>query len=168
MEDIFDHPILCKNCEIKMQPVLVSKNGFNLRTLKCPECGEMIVHPADKQEYEEFMRLKKKEFAVKMRMVGNSYSISIPREIVDFMKEQEKILNDMVKLSFQDINKLSLLFNSDEEDECSQSRVVKSKEYKIIKNNKPILHVRQFADSANPKNNKMQIIKDNEIEEEEI
>jgi hypothetical protein len=172
MQDIFDNPILCKNCEVKMKPELISKNGFNLRTMKCHKCGEIIVHPVDIQEYNEFMKLKNKEFAVKMRMVGNSYAISIPREIVDFIKEQEKMINDMVKLSFQDMNKLSLMFGCG--DECRQeiknhnqmqSRVVKAREYKIIKNNKPVLHVKQFADSANPKNNKMQIIKNEEEEE---
>lgn len=149
-----------------MKPQLISKNGFNIRTLKCPKCGEMLVHPVDKQEYEGFMKLKNKEFAVKMRMVGNSYAISIPREIVDFIKEQEKMINDMVRLSFQDMNKLSLMFNS-EEDAETQSHVVKAREYKIVRNNKPILHVKQFADSANPKNNKMQIIKNEEEFKEE-
>jgi len=171
MADIFDNPILCKNCEIKMKPGLVSKNGFNLRVLKCPKCQEIIAHPVDRQEYEEFMRLKKKEFAVKMRMVGNSYAISIPREIVDFMKEQEKMLNDMVRLSFQDMNKLSLMFGC-QDDACSEqdsnvkSRFLKAREYKLMKNNKPVLHIRQVSDSANPKNNKTQIIKNAEDKEE--
>ena len=43
----------------------------------------------DKKEYEGFVRLKQKEYNVKMRMVGNSYAVSIPREIVDFMQEQD-------------------------------------------------------------------------------
>ena len=164
MQDIFDNPILCKNCEVKMKPELVSKNGFNIRTMKCPKCGEFILHPVDMQEYNEFMKLKNKEFEVKMRMVGNSYAISIPREIVDFIKEQEQMINDMVRLSFQDINKLSLMFGQNSQ---GQSRVVKAREYKVVKNNKPILHVKQFADSANPKNHKTQIIKDEEFGEDE-
>lgn len=172
MTDIFDNTILCKNCEIKMKPELVSKNGFNLRTLRCPKCQEIIAHPVDKQEYEEFVRLKKKEFAVKMRMVGNSYAISIPREIVNFMKEQEKMINDMVRLSFQDINKVSLMFGhqdsgcSEQENPNIKSRVIKAREYKLIKNNKPLLHIRQVSDSNNHKNNKTQIIKNIKEEEE--
>lgn len=168
MTDIFDNPILCKHCEKKMQQKLISKNGFNLRVLECPECGDLIVHPVDRQEYENFMRLKKKEFAVKMRMVGNSYAISIPREIVDFMREQEKMLNDMVKLSFQNANSLNLNFdcqNGDcDEAEQPKSRVIRAREVRVVKNNKPVLHVKEFKDSANPKNNKTQILRkeDNE------
>ena len=162
MADIFDNPILCKNCEVKMKPELISKNGFNLRTLKCPKCHEIIVHPVDKQEYEEFMRLKNKEIAVKMRMVGNSSAISIPREIADFMKEQERMINDIVKLSFQDAQNLSLMFGHCENNESmpeAKSRVIKAREYKVVKNNRPVIHVRQVSDSANPKNNRTQIIK---------
>ncbi|MEM4230726.1 MAG: hypothetical protein QXF25_02525 [Candidatus Pacearchaeota archaeon] len=149
-----------------MKPKLIYKNGFNLRALECPKCQETIIHPLDKKEYEEFMRLKNKEFAVKMRMVGNSYAISIPKEIVDFMKEQEKMINNIVKLSFQDMNRLNLIFGGFENNENIpvKSRVIKAREYKVIKNNKPIFHIKQVSDSMNPKNNKTKIIKkfDNE------
>ncbi len=162
--DIFDNTILCKKCNRAMKQELISKNGFNLRTIKCEKCGEIIVHPADKQEYEEFMRLKQKEYEVKMRMVGNSYAISIPREIVDFMKEQENMINDMVKLSFQEAGRLSLSFNTPEQE---ISRSVSSKEVKIIRNGK-VFHAKQFSDSADPKNNKKIILKDELNEEEDI
>jgi len=119
-----------------------------------------------KQEYEEFMRLKQKEYEVKMRMVGNSYAISIPREIVDFMREQENMINDMVKLSFQEAGRLSLSFNTPEMQE--NSRTVSAKEVKIIRNGK-VFHAKQVSDSANPKNNKKVILRNelNEDEEEE-
>lgn len=149
-----------------MKPELVSKNGFNLRIVCCEKCGETIVHPADKQEYENFMTLKKKEFEVKMRMVGNSYAISIPREIVDFMKEQENMINNMVKLSFQEAGRLSLMFNTPESESKENARVVRAREVRIVKNNKPVLHVRQVSDSANPKNNKTQVYKAAQKEKE--
>ena len=116
--DIFDNHILCKKCNKVMKPELVSKNGFNIRIVRCPndKCREIIVHPVDEQEYGEFIKLKKKDFEVKMRMVGNSYAVSIPREIVDFMREQEKIMDYMVKLCFEDIGKISLKFNSELDD----------------------------------------------------
>ena len=66
----------------------------------------------DEQEYNDFMDLKKKEFSVKMRYVGNSYTVSIPKEIVNFMREQEKIMDDMVRLCFEDAGRLSLNFNN--------------------------------------------------------
>ena len=145
-----------------MKQVLISKNGFNLRALKCEKCGEVIVHPVDKQEYDNFMRLKNKEFEVKMRLVGNSYAVSIPREIVNFMKDQEKIMDDMVKLCFEDIGRVSLNFNSSDSNN-EKSRVIKTKEVRIMKNNQPVLHTKQFFDSANPDKVQTKVFKANNL-----
>lgn len=159
MEDIFDHIILCNKCNKKMKPNLLIRNGFNLRTVKCENCGKSIVHPDDKKEYEEFVRLKQKEYNVKMRMVGNSYAVSIPREIVDFMQEQESMMNNMVKLCFEEAGRISLDFG------MGNSRTISSEEIKIIKNGKPIYHVKKISDSANPENNKTKIYKSKKEED---
>ncbi len=111
--DIFDNTILCKKCNVKMQKAQLVKNHFLFRVLICPKCNEKIIHPADEQEYNRFINLKNKEFHVKMRLVGNSYAVSIPKEIVLFMREQEKIMNDMVRLCFEDMGKLSLNFGDE-------------------------------------------------------
>ncbi|PIZ83683.1 hypothetical protein COX97_00755, partial [Candidatus Pacearchaeota archaeon CG_4_10_14_0_2_um_filter_05_32_18] len=58
-----------------------------------------------------FLKLRNKQFNVKLRMVGNSYTVSIPREIVNFINEQDKIMDEMVKLSFERMGKLVLIFN---------------------------------------------------------
>jgi len=164
--DIFDNTILCNDCGKAMKPSLVSKNGFNLRAVKCEKCGKIIVHPVDKQEYDEFMRLKQKDFNVKMRMVGNSYAVSIPREIVDFMKEQENVLNNMVRLCFEDAGRISMNFNlSDEDGDMSKSRVVSSKEIRVVKDGKPVLHARKFSDSAHPERNQTKVYKADKGEE---
>ena len=80
----------------------------------------------------------------------------------------------MVKLSFQDAGRLSLMFNTPDSEENSnmqnniKSRVIQAKEVKVIRNNKPVMHVRQFYDSANPEKNKnVKFIKTNKQEEEE-
>lgn len=175
--DIFDNAIICSKCGKKMQKVMINKNGFNLRAVRCELCKEIIFHPVDKQEYDNFIRLKEKEFNVKMRMVGNSYAVSIPREIVDFMKEQEQMMNNMVRLSFQDAGRLSLMFNNGCENACenqgdnvnnAHARVVTSKEIHIVKNGKPVLHARKFADSAHPERNQTKVFKakENKIEED--
>ncbi|MFA5953098.1 MAG: hypothetical protein WC812_00740 [Candidatus Pacearchaeota archaeon] len=153
MMDIFEHPILCNECGKPMKDFLVSKNGFNLRIKKCEKCNLTAIHPQDKVEYENFMRLKQKEYSVKMRMVGNSYAVSIPREIVDFMKEQERMIDNMVKLSFEESGRLKLMFNTPESNENSNSRIIKAKEVKIMKNGK-VFHAQQFSDSAHPERNK--------------
>ena len=116
MADIFDNAILCKKCDFKMEKVNFEKNGFVFRAVVCPTCNEKIVHPIDEQEYHKFTDLKNKEFRVKMRLVGNSYTVSIPKEIVLFMKEQEEIMDDMVRLCFEDMHRLSLDFGGFEDD----------------------------------------------------
>ncbi|MBS3087710.1 hypothetical protein J4226_03890 [Candidatus Pacearchaeota archaeon] len=110
MEDIFENTILCKHCNKKMQPEQISRKGFILRTLKCEPCKNLIVHPEDLKEYESFQNIKKKQFKVKLRYVGNSYAVSIPREIIDFMNEQEKQMDNIVNMCMEDMRKLSLRF----------------------------------------------------------
>jgi len=110
MADIFDNTILCKHCAVEMKSFALTKNGFMLRAIACPKCSAKIIHPKDEQEYQNFLDLRKKQYSVKMRFVGNSYAISIPREIVNFIKDHERIVDDMVKLALQDFGKLSLDF----------------------------------------------------------
>jgi len=110
MVDIFENTILCRNCDKKMCLSSINKNGFNLRLMICDTCNNKIVHPEDLKEYGDFQNLRKKNFRVKLRFVGNSYAVSIPREIIDFMNEQQKKLNEMVDLSFDDFRRISLNF----------------------------------------------------------
>tara|TARA_Y100000310_G_scaffold166108_1_gene165822 strand:+ start:2676 stop:3014 length:339 start_codon:yes stop_codon:yes gene_type:complete len=110
MSDIFDNTIICKNCEKKMAQYIAEKNGYQLRALKCKTCKNHIIHPQDLKEYEDFRNLRKKNFKVKLRFVGNSYAVSIPREIIDFMNEQEKEMNEMVNLCLEEFGRVSLNF----------------------------------------------------------
>lgn len=165
MKDIFDNKILCNKCNKQMSPQLITKNGFNLRILKCPKCSEIIIHPSDEKEYQGFMNLKQKEFNMKMRRVGNSYTVSIPRQIVDFMQEQETLVDNMVKLCFERAGQISMNFNtesSDEDEESSNSRIIKSREVRVVKDNKIIHHAKQFYDSAHPEKSQTKIIKSSE------
>lgn len=93
-----------------MQKVTITKEGFSIRGVQCPDCKNLIIHPQDEQELNQFSLLKNKNFHVKMRLVGNSYAVSIPKEIVEFIREQEMIMNDMVRLCFEDAKKLNLFF----------------------------------------------------------
>jgi DNA-directed RNA polymerase subunit RPC12/RpoP len=113
MTDIFDNTILCARCNVKMNPGNLERNGFILRAVSCPKCNSKIIHPKDEQDYKNFIELKKKQFNVKMRFVGNSYAVSIPKEIVDFMSEQEKIMDSMVRLCFEEFGRISLKFGDE-------------------------------------------------------
>ncbi len=110
MTDIFDNKILCKNCDIKMQRGEIERNGVKLRVLQCDNCDNKIIHPEDSSDYENFMQLKRKTFKVKLRFVGNSYAVSIPREIIDFMNEQDNQMKKMVELCMEEMGRLSLNF----------------------------------------------------------
>lgn len=161
MADIFDQKILCRKCNSKMQKVNVSKNGFIFRAVVCSngKCNEKIIHPADEAEYNKFINLRNKEFRVKMRMVGNSYAVSIPMEIAQFMNERKRKMDEMVRLCFEDAGRLSLNFNMPEMEKNSNARVIKSREVKILKDGK-FVHARQFSDSAHPERNRTIIKKD--------
>jgi len=115
MTDIFDAKIVCKNCDVEMSKTIVNKRGMELRAVACGECGEKIIHPADLSCLNSYNDLKGKTFNVKLRMVGNSHAVSIPKEIVDFMNEShrsmEREMTDMVRLCFEDFDRLSLIFD---------------------------------------------------------
>lgn len=127
MTDIFDAKIICQKCNVVMGKTIVSKNGLELRAVKCPKCSEIIIHPADANSMEHYKDLKGKTFHVKLRMVGNSHAISIPKEIVDFINEShrqmKRQMDDMVKLCFQDFNRLSLDFGDEDDKDFERRRM---------------------------------------------
>ncbi len=118
MTDIFDARILCKKCNKEMKPTIVNRNGLELRAIECPNCKDKIIHPADLNGLEQFRDLKDKKFNVKLRMVGNSHAISIPKEIIDFMsdrhKDMRRQMDDMVRLWFDDFDTLKVSFFDEE------------------------------------------------------
>lgn len=111
--DILDHKILCRHCNIEMQKSILTKDNFKIRSLICPKCHEQIHHPKDIEEYKNFQKLKQKQFQVKLRMVGNSYAVSIPREIIEYteVRQEGRIVNMSIngpktlKLSFSKVTK---------------------------------------------------------------
>ncbi|MBS3088248.1 hypothetical protein J4402_00555 [Candidatus Pacearchaeota archaeon] len=117
--DIFDAAIICKECNKEMKPIVVEKLGFHLRAVKCEKCGEKIIHPADLERFKHYDNMRGKTYNVKLRVVGNSHAVSIPKEIFDFMNEMHgkmnKDMNDMVRLCFEDFGKLSMNFMGENE-----------------------------------------------------
>ena len=168
-QDIFDNAILCNNCSKKMHKGTFSKNGFLMRVMVCDTCNEKILHPIDAENYNKFINLRNKEFNVKMRMVGNSYAVSIPKEIVSFMSNQSKEISEldkMVRLCFEEMGKLSLSFGELENRGHQNARVIKSREMKVIRNSKPVFHSKQFYDSAHPERSHKIVKKAKEIEDD--
>ena len=110
MTDIFDTTIMCKKCGEEMEQTLVTKSGYQLRAVQCSKCKDTIIHPADTNNFQNYNNIKDKKFHVKLRMVGNSHAISIPKEIIEFMNAQERMMDDMVRLCFEDMRNLRIEF----------------------------------------------------------
>ena len=110
MKDIFDCVVLCDKCGKRTSKSYVIKDGFKIRTLECNNCREKVYHPMDVEKYNKFNKLKGKNFSVKIRLIGNSFCVSIPKEIIEFRKS-EKEFNEIVSLSMEDPERLSLYFS---------------------------------------------------------
>ena len=110
MADIFNAKVLCDECNTRMEKTNVLRGGFNVRALECPQCGKNYLHPEDEYKLEQFSKLKNKHFQVKLRMVGNSYTVSIPREIIDYQDDIQKRLNKMLFIALEEPEKLSIFF----------------------------------------------------------
>jgi len=108
MKDLFDTIVICKKCNKKTEKGFVKKDGFKLRSWKCPDCKEIWIHPADLKEYKDFQKIKEKKFQVKLRMVGNSYTVSIPREIVEFGDIKT---DEIVRVCLDQPEKVTLFFS---------------------------------------------------------
>ena len=178
MKDIFDSKVLCDKCNTLTTKKTMIKDGFKIRVLECPKCGSILYHPSDMEKYNEFSKIKKKQFNVKLRMVGNSYTVSIPKEIIDFfseeeerdpfqeidkrMKEDMERMSRMVTLAFEQANRLSLNFGH----EGNYDR--------IIKKNGTIIKEKSETKPLNTPNGKgffsrkIRLIKSSKKHEEEI
>jgi hypothetical protein len=113
MKDIFDAKISCPECGTNMTKALEIRKGFKLRFLKCKKCPEKIYHPLDLREYQEFNKLQAREFQVKLRMVGNSFSVTIPKEIIEFEEkftQMQKEMDNIMRLTLEEPGRLSLHF----------------------------------------------------------
>ena len=114
MADIFENTIICENCNKKTKKATVIKDGHKLRYWYCQKCNKKWFHPTDEQKYNDFQKIKRKHFSVKLRLVGNSYAVSIPREIIDFQNEFQRLnkqMNKMISLCLEEPEKLSLFFS---------------------------------------------------------
>ena len=113
MADLYETTIVCDSCNKKTEKTAIPREGYTLRGWTCPSCKRTWLHPEDELEYAEFKKLRNREFNVKLRMVGNSYAVSIPREIIDFEQEMEEMthqMDQMLRLMLEEPGKLSIFF----------------------------------------------------------
>lgn len=108
MPDIYENTILCNKCNEKLEKAYTVRNGFKLRSWYCPNCKEQTVHPQDEELHKRFIELQRREFEVKLRQVGNSWAVSIPKEIIKFQDVTE---TKIIKMNMDEPGKLSIFFS---------------------------------------------------------
>jgi len=107
MADIYDTTMVCDNCNIRTKKEIVHKDGFELRAWVCPSCKKHWYHPNDEMEYKRYQILKQRNFDVKLREVGNSWVVSVPKEIIRF---EEVTATKVVRLNVDEPGKVVLRF----------------------------------------------------------
>jgi len=111
MEDLFNTTILCSQCNRPTEKLITLIDNFQLRKWVCKFCDKEWPHPEDIEKYNNFKNLKERKFQVKLRKVGNSHTISIPKEIIAFEGVFEKTLNELIDLNLEEPGKLSIYFS---------------------------------------------------------
>ena len=106
MKDVYENDILCKNCKKKTVKGQIVRDGFKIRTWECQKCGKIWHHPLDTNEYLKFNKLKQKHFKVKLRRVGNSFSATIPNEIIEFEGIKDK--GRLIDMQLEAANKVAM------------------------------------------------------------
>lgn len=107
MKDVYNTIMLCDQCNGKTEKANVSKDGFLIRAWHCCRCNKYWYHPLDLRDYQDFMELRKKDFQVKLREVGNSWIVSIPKEIIRF---EEISVAKVINLNLDEPGKVVLKF----------------------------------------------------------
>lgn len=96
-----------------MERGMAVKDSFKLRAFQCPNCKARYFHPADLDKLEQYRALKEKQYNMKLRMVGNSFTVSIPKEIVRFMHVKE---DSIVALSMDDPDNVRIILRKHREE----------------------------------------------------
>ena len=71
-------------CGSSMKPMTTSWKGIEVRGWKCVKCHEEIINPSDAQKALEIEKARKKDLLiVKLRKVGKSSVVTIPKAIME-------------------------------------------------------------------------------------
>lgn len=81
-------------CGGDMEKITTDWKGIEVRGWRCKKCNEEIINPKDAQRALEIERARKKNLlTVKLRRVGKSKVVTIPRPIIEAenLKEGQKL-----------------------------------------------------------------------------
>lgn len=107
MADIYDTIMVCDHCNSRTKRELVNRDGYEIRAWVCPICKKHWYHPTDLSEYKTYQVLKQRNFEVKLREVGNSWVVSVPKEIIRF---EEISATKVIRLNMDEPGKVILRF----------------------------------------------------------
>ncbi|MBS3128524.1 hypothetical protein J4410_05235 [Candidatus Woesearchaeota archaeon] len=89
----FDQVKLQCSCGSRMRKMTTSLKGISVRGWECEKCHEEMIHPEDAQKVLEIEKARKKNLlTVKLRKVGKSNVITVPKIIMEteHLKEGQK------------------------------------------------------------------------------
>ncbi len=80
----FENLKLKCECNGNMKKIKTEWKGIEVRGWRCEKCGEELIHPLDAQRALEIDKAKiKKELQVKLRKVGKSNVVTIPKILIE-------------------------------------------------------------------------------------
>ena len=87
-----DDSLKCYRCGQWARPAKLRIDGHEIRGWKC-DCGEEYLHPDDAERLLLMNKAKREKMQTKVSKIGNSYSVRIPKAIVDALKLKGKVLS---------------------------------------------------------------------------
>ncbi|MBI5159327.1 AbrB/MazE/SpoVT family DNA-binding domain-containing protein [Candidatus Micrarchaeota archaeon] len=103
MKKFEEDNLKCVRCTRFATPAKLRIDGAEIRGWKC-KCGEEYLHPADAEWLLLMKKSEREKLTAKVTKIGNSYSVRIPKEIVDALDLSQKVLT--IKLAPREIKLL--------------------------------------------------------------
>lgn len=78
------------HCGGDTKRTVIRWKNFPVRAWKCKKCGEEILHPLDAQKALELAKaIKRGDLTVKVRKVGRSLTMTIPKKLAELFNLRE-------------------------------------------------------------------------------
>lgn len=84
-------------------------DGFKIKAWKCESCGEEYLDSAEAQFLLMMKKMQKKPHTAKVGVLGDSYIIRIPKEIVEYMQIKK---GEKAKISLAGPHEILVAVNS--------------------------------------------------------
>ncbi len=89
--DVEKDKIKCISCARWASPTILRFDGDHVRGWQCA-CGEQILNSEDAEWLLLRNKTKKTPYLASVSKVGNSYSVRLPKELVDLLKLKDQKL----------------------------------------------------------------------------